>query len=192
MKRAILVLLVAVAMLCGARQAYADGITYTESVTGWGSIGGTIFTNALVTITFVGNTSNVAGSAGSFTNSAGTASITIGGMGTFAFTDSLYVFDNLSGLAGMSDATNPLSILDTRNSVFSAYNLATAIGPISGTSAFNLGTSFGTSGGSLILTSLDANSTFTATTDPAPEPSSLLLLGTAAIAGLVIVRRRLL
>jgi hypothetical protein len=192
MRRTILVLLAAVAVLfCGAKRASADGITYTESSIASGSIGSTDFTNVAVTITFVGDTLNVTGSSGLFLNSLGTAAVTIGGIGTFAFTDSLYVFDSQPNSAvGISDST-VVDVLDTlKNSAFGTYDLTTAIGPVTGTSGFNPGFAYGTAHGSLIFNTMDANSTFTATTSTAvPEPSSLLLLGVAAFAGLVVVRR---
>lgn len=194
MKRTFLVLLATVAaLLCGARQANADGITYTESDTATGSIGGQGFTNALVTLTFVGNTSNVTSpSAGLFFNSVGTASVTIGGIGTFLFT-TVEVFDNQNvPFAGFDDASQGTFILlATTDPSFLTYDLTTGIGPITNGVTFNSGLSFATSGGSLILDSAGANSTFTATATT-PEPCSLLLLG-MGIAGLFTVRgRRLL
>jgi hypothetical protein len=191
MKRTNLILVAAAALLfCGARQANADAITYTESGTATGSIGATNFTDALVTITFAGDTSNVSGASGLFSNPVGTATVTIGGIGTFGFTDSLYVFDNQSfSVVGISDSTLN-DILDTiGSSAFSTYDLTTAIGPVTGLSGFNLGSTYGTSDGLLAFSGMSANSTFAATTAAAvPEPSSLVLLG-AAIAGLLMLRR---
>jgi hypothetical protein len=191
MKRTnLIVVAAAILLFCGARQAKADAITYTESATATGSIGATNFTDALVTITFAGDTSNVSGSAGLFTNPVGTATVTIGGIGTFAFTDSLLVFDNQPFTAvGISDSTLN-DILDTfGNAAFSSYDLTTSLGPVTGLSGFNAGSTYGTSGGGLVFGNMSADSTFAATTTAAvPEPSSLVLLG-AAIVGLLMVRR---
>jgi len=175
MKRTILVLLATVAaLLCGARPANADGITYTESDTATGSIGGQAFTDALVTLTFVGNTSNVTNpSAGAFFNAAGTASVTIGGIGTFLFTGvEVFVSQSVPAFAGF--AQGPDILLTNFDPSFSTYDLTTGIGPITNAATINSGLGFATSGGSLIFNSAGANSTFTATT---PEPGSLLLLG---------------
>jgi hypothetical protein len=134
MRGGILVLLAGLAVLfCGARQASAAGITYSESSTASGSIGGTTFSNELVTVTFVGNTSNIFALApGLWFNNVGTATVTIGGLGTFSFTDAIEAFDNQSGAAGIAHASQlggPV-IFDTLNSAFATYALATALGPL--------------------------------------------------------------
>jgi hypothetical protein len=137
-----------------ARQVKADGISYTESGTASGSIGAEGFTNALVTITFVGDTSNVQSLApGVFINSVETvtASGSIDGVGAFTFTDSLAAFVNQFGTPGSTAGISDLTlneILDTVNSsVLATYGLTTAIGPVTDTSIFNPGSSYGTSDG---------------------------------------------
>lgn len=188
--RIVLLLAALVVLLCVATQANADGVlTYTESDTATGSIGGTSFTGALVTITFVGHTANVTGSPGFFQNIVGTGTVTIAGIGTFAFTPSTTptdVFDNqVTQVAGIASF---LSILDTVAPAFATYDLTTPIGPISGPALTNLGIAFDTTDGPFILNSVGSNSTFTATT---PEPGSLfLLLFGTFLAGLLTVRRR--
>jgi len=193
MKRTLLLLLAALpVLLCGARQANADAVTYTDSDTATGSIGGTTFSDALVTITFVGNASNVTSIApGILVNNVGTGTVTIGGVGTFSFTDALEAFDNQPYVgAGIADATQGgLVILATSNSAFGTYGLTTAISPITGTAIYNSAASFPTTDGSLIITSPGNDSVFTATTTAAtPEPSSMLLLVTGL--GLAMARRR--
>jgi hypothetical protein len=190
MKRTNLILLVAAALLfCGARQANADAITYTESGTATGSIGATNFTDALVTITFAGDMTDVSGASGLFTNPVGTATVTIAGIGSAAFTDSLYVFVNQPySVVGISDSTLD-DILDIfGNSAFSTYGLTTSIGPLTGLSGFNPGSTYGTSAGLLEFDTMSDNSTFAAATTAVSEPSSLVFLG-VALAGLLMLRR---
>jgi len=196
MRGGILVLLAGLAVLfCGARQASAAGITYSESSTASGSIGGTTFSNELVAVTFVGNTSNIFALApGLWFNNVGTATVTIGGLGTFSLTDAIEAFDNQSGAAGIADASQldgPV-IFDTLNSAFATSALATAIGPLTGSGFGGVGGNFATTDGSLTFTAIDADSTFTATTaTPAPEPSSLVGLGIGLSAVALARRRRL-
>ena len=81
-------------LLLAARHGQAAPITYTEQALASGTLGARVFTNALVTIVFTGDTTNVTGGAGFFTNNLGTATISVAGIGTGTFTSSLFVFDN--------------------------------------------------------------------------------------------------
>src|SRR5690349_3231394 len=57
-------------------------ITYIEQAIASGTVGGTAFTNALLTVMLNGDTSTVTGSAGFFTNSVGTVTFSIPGVGS--------------------------------------------------------------------------------------------------------------
>jgi hypothetical protein len=148
-------------------------ITYTEQATVSGSLGGSAFTNKLITVVFSGDTGTVTGGSGFFTNSVGTTTFTIAGVGSGTFTDSMFVFDNQGALfAGIADSAG--SLLDTQNAAFASYNLTTPIGPLSGSPFIRPDLTFGTTAGGLIISS-SGNSTFTAST--VPEPASVFLLG---------------
>src|SRR5262249_55923595 len=161
--------------------------TYTDQVVASGEFfvpgASRTFTNALVTLTLVGDTENVKlDSLGLFINTSGLFTVNVSGIGTATFTDpTMEVFVNqvlnqfVRPAAGSADRDGLL--LDPLNSAFSTYNLTTAIGPISGASEIDPLSGFGTTLGTLVLSSA-GNSTFQAVTVPTvPEPSTLLLLG---------------
>src|ERR1039458_637326 len=78
--------------LCCAA-ASAGPITFTETQNGIGSLGGTPFNNALVTIVLTTDTSTITGS-GTFFD-IGPATVTVAGItGTATFTDTMEVFSN--------------------------------------------------------------------------------------------------
>ena len=181
MKR--LAFLAAVACLCGCAlpgTGRAEMITYTDTFTASGTLGTQTFTNAKVTITGTGDTANIVSSGLNIFNPV-TATVTIAGIGTATFTDSISAEDQqgFSHADFADESTLGHLVISTSNSVFATYDLTSSIGPISGSStSFPQG--FGTDGGTLTFTSF-SDSTFTATLSTAtPEPASLTLLGLGA------------
>jgi hypothetical protein len=159
-----------------ARSAVADMVTYTLTADASGSLGGADFADSLVTLTFVGDTSSVTNpSSGIFRNPVGTATVTIGGT-TATLTAPVDVFVNQTDdTAGIETFARILTI---QNSALAGYDLTTSIGPLTGTAGGDLNNNFGTSGGSLNITSFEGTGTFQATVSTAvPEPASLLLMG---------------
>jgi hypothetical protein len=185
MKRTILILAALALLIYGGRPVGAMPITYEEKAVGTGSLGSTSFTDTLVTITFVGDTTNVVLiNPGLFRNPVGTATADVANTGTATFTDTMIAFINYNvppAIAGISDLTLNLLVLDTYNSAFATYDLASSIGPISGPSSFNPSGIFPTTLGNFQLTAV-GDSTFTAAVTAAvPEPATVLLLASGLI-----------
>src|SRR5580658_165028 len=129
MKRILLVLVV-IGVFGGS--TWAASITYTETVTGTGTLGASPFTSALVTLTFIGNTLNVTNpGSGVWNNDVGTGTVNVAGLGTATFTDQIgaVVNQGIPG-AGISDFTTDRLILFTLSAAFTGYNLTGSIGPI--------------------------------------------------------------
>jgi hypothetical protein len=191
MKRSVLVLASMAILLFVVRPASATPVTYTESAIATGSLDGTSFLNALVTITLNGNTSALVTPSPGLFEIFGAATVTVSGIGTDTFTDSMDVFDNNPlDAAGITDSSINADVLDTVDPAFGTYGLTTAIGPITNTSLINSGFDFLTTGGFFDITSVfEDTSTFTATTtSTTPEPGSLVLLG-LGFAGLLGMRK---
>ena len=176
-------------MLCVTWPANAALVTYTEQATGSGTFGGYGFTDVLVTVTFTGDTANIVDSSGFYNNIVGTATVNVSGFVPATFTDTMEAFDNQGAIAaGISDWTLGASVLDTYDNAFATYDLITSIGPISNSPYYRPDITFNTDRGGFNLTSLDGNSTFTATVSSVPEPATMLLLGLGLV-GLAGVRR---
>jgi len=179
--------------------AFGDPITYTFTGNADGTIDGTNFTDAKLTVTASGDTSDVTFNAPNqtyFLNfSGGMADFTINGIGGGTFTDA-YVFDNQEfGVAGFGLTSDIIQTHDSSigSTSFASYNLKSAIGPLGPESSDpSTGDWVGlaTSLGSLTVTSYD-NVVFQATTAGAPEPVSVPILGVAIIGMTIIARRRI-
>jgi PEP-CTERM motif len=179
-----------------AHQAKASPIIYTESFTATGTLNGANFTDAFISLTATGDTSNIGTTHfGAFANPVA-VSFTVAGLGSGTLTGGYIVFDqpgeSRAGIASGTISAEVGEIMDTTNDAFATYDLATSIGPVSGTPLFSSNELFDTSSGSILLNSVSGDSTFSAVLSSAavPEPSSLALCGIAGAFGLVVARRR--
>jgi hypothetical protein len=188
-------LFVPLMILGAAYSAQAGPITYTESAWASGTLGSSSFTNALLILSFSGDTANVSKGGSILGNPAGIILLNLGDIATNAIiTDaSATIFNNptyFPPTAGF--ATGQGSILDTQDKAFATYDLSSPIS-ITSTVFFRPDVTFATSAGGLTIRSITSLSTFTARMglpgsvgDTTPEPISVSLfgLGFAGIAAL--------
>ena len=182
MKRATLIVGLAV-LFSAARGALAQStITYTVSATASGSLGSASFTDVTVTINFVSNPTTVFPAGPSLNENVGTGTVTIAGVGTAVFLSGPVAFDLqgnpflhsclppflpciagiAAGIAPGPSQPGPI-LLGTSNAAFQTYYLFTPVGPISGPAIFDSFLTVPTTLGGLNFTSVGATSTFTAT-----------------------------
>lgn len=181
--------LLTVGLVIGASlQALAAPITYMEQTIGTGTLDGTSFSGQLVTITLSGNTSNVTGGSGFFTNNVGIAIVSVAGLGSDTLPGA-YVFVN-QGYAppAVGFGSSSGSILDTLHNAFGAYDLTTAIGPQTGDAFYRPDLSYTTGSAGIFHLDSVGNTTFTASA--VPLPGALLLFGPGLV-GIAAIRRRL-
>jgi hypothetical protein len=185
--------------------ASAGPITYTLTTTASGTLGASSFTDALVTVTLTGDTSNVTPGTGFITGALvnpGTATVSIFGLGTATFTASIGILSTFNGTAAflggsgsgvligqfvgpLNDPTDITGILVQESPVFFGYDLRSSFGPLSsrgGSSAPDPSAVFPTTGGTLNFTAppFDTGTT-TFTAVATPEPGTLLLFGTGFV-----------
>ena len=192
MKRhALLVVIVALVVLARTSTAEAVPITYTQVVTASGSLGPTSFTDAVVTLELIGDTTTVVVAGSGIFYNFGPMTVDVDGVGTATFTGpDMRVVDNPSVQgSGFSDFSAGKLVLFTRNAAFASYDLTNAIGPLTGQAIVNLGSLISTDVGDFTLTSINGVATFSSRCqgEPCsgipniPEPGNTLLIATGAL-----------
>ncbi len=174
-----------------AGEAKAAFITYTITTAGSGRLGSDDFLGA-VTLTFVGDTSNVVNAQpGVFYNSLGTATVSIAGLGTATFTTPISVYAYQPGSAvgffngsSFSASNYSLGILNlTGAAAYATYDLKSSFGPVVGTGFTSFTTAgFATDRGVFVFPPPNGPNagTFTASLSAVPEPGSIVMLSTGA------------
>ncbi len=171
-------------------QLQASPITYTLSSDASGTLGGMSFTDALVTITLIGDTANVVPGPVPFTDvveNTGTATVDVSGIGTATFTDSVGIIDTLTdtsifGVPAvlMLDLTTWTGLLLETGSTFTTYGLTNSIWPVSGAGGVASGShvtpDFATTDGDLTWTVGQSLGTATFTAVATPEQSGVIVL----------------
>ena len=176
--------------LAGSFSLAASTIQYTESGQLSGYLGSTKLTNVNFIFTFLSNTANITGNGSTsnpFQNVATSNTISIGSSNG-SFTSAVEVGDiGPYDLIGFSNtALNAFIVF--QNAAAGSYNLASAMGPITASTAYYDGGSLGTTLGTLTISGAQ-NLSFKATTTAAPEPSLVGLIGFALL-GMMVAGRR--
>jgi hypothetical protein len=187
-------------MLSTVKPAAAESITYTESFTGSGVLGGREFTNATVVLAGTADTTDIDEVDSTLYINSHVAMSAAIGLETVSFTDSFNVFVNQAPFMqlpafGFQDNDVEQEFASANSSAFGSYNLD---GPLSPVAAIGPGIdtldTYGTSGGSLKFSSASGPLTVAAFSAGAvPEPSSFVLaaIGVAAVTGYQLRRRKL-
>ena len=179
---------VSLAVVVFAANLAAGPITFIQTGTGSGSIGGTSFGSTRFTITSVGDTSNRTAISGGYVIDPTSAAIAIVGVGTFTFSDSMHEFLS-SGTVGFSrgSSSGDTDLFDgPTSSLLNTWDMASSIGPINGSGTLFQWASpaVNTSGGVLVFSDHTSDATFQAilgTSTPEPGSWMLVLAGLAAV-----------
>jgi hypothetical protein len=189
-----------------ACSSFGSTITFTDITTANGTIGSTSFTSAPITISGFGDTSSIQpiDHAGYFIDDS-SASIAIGGVGTFEFaTGTRFFVNNTADSVGFArSGVDGADLIDgPNNSGFSSWFMLTSIGPITGGGVIvqwnNIQcptclplTPVVTTGGTLVLDNAFPDVAFSARVGPTvPEPGTFLLLAIGLLSVGCLVRHK--
>ena len=127
--------LLATVITLSATHVTAAPITYTDTGIGSGFLGGTAFTDAVITLTGTGDTTNVVPVGLQFLNLVSSLTIDIAGVGTATYNgvSSPFAFTNHTvGQVGGGFGGEIGFAFGTFSLAFAGYDLTTAFGPVSG------------------------------------------------------------
>jgi len=182
--------------LAGATlSASASPIQFIFTGTGSGSLDGIAFNDVAFVFTELTDTANAQSCGGTctFIDSIA-AQVSLTGIGNYNFLSSTRTFDN-SGFVGFSRSGVSGADLFNVFNVGPSYNMASPIGPVSGTATLLQWTNspVTTTGGTLVFNSASTSGTFqavtTVSTVPEPETFAMLLAG-LGLMGTIAHRRK--
>ena len=153
-----------------ARTCQATTITYSQFAHASGSLGGTSFTNAPISLIATADTFNIASYTHGIRVLNQSLTVEVAGAGLAIFTVPTFTFVHISDSAvGFTNASLKIDLLDTINTSLASYDLSSAVGPVAGAAVFNAGMAFATDQGSFIINSVSGDITFQANLSAVPE-----------------------
>jgi hypothetical protein len=186
--RSRILLLALILVATSSAGALAVPITFEITGTATGSLGGAPFTDAAFTLTGNADTDDVSFVGFGFQVVNSSSSVTIAGLGTGVFSNETRTTANQNNdLGGFGEFfLLNAAVIFVGNVVFDTYQLDSDLGPVSGPATISPGTTFATSAGDFIFSSVLGEATFTAVV---PEPASLGLTALGAVVWMTTRRR---
>jgi hypothetical protein len=177
----------AASMVLAPSMVSAAPVTYTFTATISGTVDSIAFTDALFTFVGNGDTSNITNcGTDCWTNDLTSATVTLAGFGSGSLTALSYVFVN-DVVSGVGDYVN-FDLLYVSDSALLGHDLASALGPITGTASVTGQGPFFTTLGTINISSIANTGTFQTQINDVPEPVTVAL--TAAGLAAIVWRRR--